>query len=60
MATVSELCVTTLPVQQRFTADGNSFNNAHENAWIQAYMLGANWRAPRRFKGYARCVRWVE
>jgi hypothetical protein len=34
-------------------------NNAQENAWAQSYMLGANWRAPRRMKAFARCMRWV-
>jgi len=35
-------------------------NNAKENAWAQSYMLGANWRAPRRLKGYALCIRYVD
>ena len=40
--------------------EDKEINNAHENAWVQSYMLGANWRAPRRLKGYARCVRWLD
>ncbi len=32
-------------------------NNAHENAFFQSYMLGGNWRGPRRLEGLARCVR---
>ena len=40
--------------------EDKEINNAKENAWIQSYMLGANWRGPRRLKAYARCVRWVE
>jgi hypothetical protein len=35
-------------------------NNATENAWLQSYMLGGNWRAPRSLRAYARCTRWVE
>jgi hypothetical protein len=35
-------------------------NNATENAWLQSYMLGGNWRAPRNLRAYARCARWVE
>ena len=36
-------------------------NNASENAFAHSYMLGGNWRAPRRgFQSLARCVRWVE
>lgn len=36
-------------------------NNASENAFVHSYMLGGNWRAPRRgFQALARCVRWVE
>jgi hypothetical protein len=36
-------------------------NNANENAFAQSYMLGANWRAPRRgFRALARCVRWLD
>lgn len=35
--------------------------NANENAFAHSYMLGGNWRAPRRgFQALARCVRWVE
>jgi hypothetical protein len=35
--------------------------NANENAFVHSYMLGGNWRAPRRgFRALARCVRWVE
>jgi hypothetical protein len=34
-------------------------NNANENAWAQSFMLGASWRAPRRMKAFARCMRWV-
>jgi len=35
--------------------------NANENAFAHSYMLGGNWRAPRRgFEALARCVRWVE
>lgn len=35
--------------------------NASENAFAHSYMLGGNWRAPRRgFEALARCVRWVE
>ncbi len=33
-------------------------NNAHENAFYQSYMLGGNWRGPRRLEGLARCVRY--
>jgi hypothetical protein len=36
------------------------FNNAHENAFFQSYMLGGNWRGPRRMQGLARCVRYPE
>ena len=36
-------------------------DNAHENAFAQSYMLGANWRVPRRgFEALTRCVRWVD
>lgn len=35
-------------------------NNAHENAFYQSYMLGGNWRGPRRLEGLARCVRYPE
>jgi hypothetical protein len=35
-------------------------NNAHENAFFQEYMLGGNWRGPRRMDGLARCVRYPE
>lgn len=35
-------------------------NNANENAWVQSYMLGANWRAPRRMKAFARCARYID
>jgi hypothetical protein len=35
-------------------------NNATDNAWLQSFMLGANWRAPRSLRAYARCARWVE
>jgi hypothetical protein len=36
-------------------------DNAHENAFAQSYMLGANWRVPRRgFDALTRCVRWVD
>jgi hypothetical protein len=34
-------------------------NNAHENAFFQSYMLGGNWRGPRRLEGLARCVRYA-
>ena len=34
-------------------------NNAHENAFFQSYMLGGNWRGPRRLEGLARCVRYT-
>jgi hypothetical protein len=40
--------------------EDRDINNAHENAWIQSYMLGGNWRAPRRHQAYARCVRWPD
>jgi hypothetical protein len=41
--------------------EDTEINNANENAFAQSYMLGANWRAPRRgFGALARCVRWVE
>jgi uncharacterized protein DUF1566 len=40
--------------------EDKEINNAHENAWFQSYMLGANWRAPRRLEAYARCVRWLD
>ncbi len=33
-------------------------NNANENAFFQSYMLGGNWRGPRRLEGLARCVRY--
>jgi hypothetical protein len=33
-------------------------NNAHENAFYQSFMLGGNWRGPRRLEGLARCVRY--
>ena len=33
-------------------------NNAHENAFFQEYMLGGNWRGPRRMEGLARSVRY--
>ena len=36
------------------------FNNAHENAFFQSFMLGGNWRGPRRMSGLARCVRYPE
>jgi hypothetical protein len=36
------------------------FNNAHENAFFQSYMLGGNWRGPRGMQGLARCVRYPE
>jgi len=35
-------------------------NNAHENAFFQSYMLGGNWRGPRRLEGLARCVRHLD
>lgn len=35
-------------------------NNAHENAFFQSYMLGGNWRGPRRLEGLARCVRYPD
>jgi len=36
-------------------------DNANENAFAQSYMLGANWRVPRRgFEAFTRCVRWVD
>jgi hypothetical protein len=35
-------------------------NNAHENAFFQEYMLGGNWRGPRRMDGLARCVRYPD
>lgn len=35
-------------------------NNAHENAFFQEYMLGGNWRGPRKMDGLARCVRYPE
>ena len=35
-------------------------NNAHENAFFQEYMLGGNWRGPRRMEGLARCVRYPD
>jgi hypothetical protein len=37
-----------------------AINNAHENAFFQEYMLGGNWRGPRRMEGLARCVRYPE
>ena len=40
--------------------EDKEINNAHENAWIQSYMLGGNWRAPRRHQAYARCLRWPD
>lgn len=33
-------------------------DNANENAFYQSYMLGGNWRGPRRLLGRARCVRY--
>ena len=36
-----------------------SINNAQENAYFQEYMLGGNWRGPRRgLLALARCVRY--
>ena len=36
-------------------------DNANENAFAHSYMLGANWRAPRRgFSAMAHCVRWLD
>ena len=36
-------------------------DNAHENAFAHSYMLGANWRVPRRgFEALTRCVKWVD
>ena len=36
-------------------------NNAQENAYFQEYMLGGNWRGPRRgLQGLARCVRYPD
>jgi hypothetical protein len=35
-------------------------NNAKENAFFQSYMLGGNWRGPRRLRGLARCVRYLD
>jgi hypothetical protein len=35
-------------------------NNAHENAFFQTFMLGANWRGPRRLESLARCVRYPQ
>jgi len=35
-------------------------NNAHENAFFQSFMLGGNWRGPRRMEGLARCVRYLQ
>lgn len=35
-------------------------NNATENAWLQEFMLGATWRAPRTKLAYARCMRWTD
>ncbi len=40
--------------------EDKEINNATENAFVQSFMLGANWRAPRSLKAYARCVRWVD
>jgi hypothetical protein len=40
--------------------EDKDINNATENAWLQSYMLGGNWRAPRSLRAYARCARWVE
>jgi hypothetical protein len=40
--------------------EDKEINNATENAWLQSYMLGGNWRAPRSLRAYARCARWVE
>ncbi len=41
--------------------EDTEINNANENAFAQSYMLGANWRAPRRgFRALARCVRWLD
>jgi hypothetical protein len=37
--------------------EDEQINNAHENAFFQSYMLGGNWRGPRRLEGLARCVR---
>lgn len=33
-------------------------NNAKENAFLQSYMLGGNWRGPRSLEGLARCARY--
>ena len=36
-----------------------NIDNAQENAYFQEYMLGGNWRGPRRgLPGLARCVRY--
>jgi hypothetical protein len=40
--------------------EDTEINNAHENAFFQEYMLGGNWRGPRRMEGLARCVRYPE
>ena len=38
-----------------------NIDNAHENAFFQEYMLGGNWRGPRRgLLGLARCVRYPD
>jgi hypothetical protein len=40
--------------------EDKTINNAHENAFYQSYMLGGNWRGPRRLEGLARCVRYPD
>ena len=38
--------------------EDREIDNANENAFMQSYMLGGNWRAPRDLRGLARCVRY--
>jgi hypothetical protein len=40
--------------------EDHDINSDHENAWSSSFMLGANWRAPRRQPGYALCVRFLD
>ncbi len=35
-------------------------DNANENAFFQSFMLGGNWRGPRRLLGLVRCVRYPD
>ena len=35
-------------------------NSDHENVWASSFMLGANWRLPRKLQGYALCARYQD